>query len=184
MYLLYKQCLTVWPRCKTLLDKLDDCFSYVFEELQKHFVLVSSKKCFTGSVLLCGQTLKHCVLQANLKSLTKNVWSFGQGIRKNSTIFDLRLRSLFSFHHRNIFQHAPKLFSSDTQFFPQWINVRNRLNKCLNFSHRYNLKDNVRQSFYDEATKWIKAVGKKRKFMGGNQPNLADLVISKFFYVS
>ena len=31
---------------------------------------------------------------------------------------------------------------------------------------------------YDEAEKWMKAVG-KRKFMGGSAPNLADLVKKK-----
>eukprot|EP00794_Sanderia_malayensis_P015880 gene15880-17480_t len=46
-----------------------------------------------------------------------------------------------------------------------------------NLKKRYNLKDDVRESFYDEANKWMKAVGKKRKFMGGNKPNLADLSV-------
>ena len=40
---------------------------------------------------------------------------------------------------------------------------------------RHNIKDDVRQAMYDEAEKWMKAVG-KRKFMGGSAPNLADLV--------
>lgn len=40
---------------------------------------------------------------------------------------------------------------------------------------RYRLKDDVRESMYDEAKKFTKALG-KRKFMGGKQPNLADLV--------
>ena len=40
---------------------------------------------------------------------------------------------------------------------------------------RYNIKNNVREAMYEEAEKWMKAVG-KRKFMGGGAPNLADLV--------
>ena len=41
---------------------------------------------------------------------------------------------------------------------------------------RYNLKPNVRQSLYDYCDQWTRAIGKHRQFMGGNQPNLADLV--------
>lgn len=40
---------------------------------------------------------------------------------------------------------------------------------------KYNLKDNVRESMYAEARVWAKAVGMKRKFLGGKTPNLADL---------
>ena len=41
---------------------------------------------------------------------------------------------------------------------------------------RYKLKDDVRISLYDAAKEWTKAIGPSRIFMGGNQPNLADLV--------
>ena len=52
---------------------------------------------------------------------------------------------------------------------------------CDNFPHyycyfRHNLKDDVRQSLYDACNQWLKAIGPKRKFMGGDIPNLADLV--------
>jgi len=40
------------------------------------------------------------------------------------------------------------------------------------------LKDNVRQSLYDECNIWIKAVEQNGgKFMGGDKPNLADLAV-------
>ncbi|BFZ20736.1 hypothetical protein BsWGS_23775 [Bradybaena similaris] len=42
---------------------------------------------------------------------------------------------------------------------------------------KYNLKDDVRQSLYDACNEWLTAVGKDRPFMGGNQPNLADLAV-------
>merc|ERR1712083_803762 len=43
---------------------------------------------------------------------------------------------------------------------------------------RHDLKDDVRQSLYDECTKWTKAVDKKGgQFMGGAQPNLSDLAV-------
>lgn len=45
------------------------------------------------------------------------------------------------------------------------------------FCHnRHNLQDDVRQDLYKAVNDWVAAIGKKRKFMGGDQPNLADLV--------
>ena len=41
---------------------------------------------------------------------------------------------------------------------------------------RYRLKDDVREAMYDEVNVFMRALG-KRKFLGGNQPNLADLVM-------
>lgn len=43
---------------------------------------------------------------------------------------------------------------------------------------RHNLKDDVRQSLYDDCNYWSKAIQQKgTKFMGGNEPNLADLAV-------
>lgn len=42
--------------------------------------------------------------------------------------------------------------------------------------HRYKLHDDVRLSLYEHVTEWTRAIGKDRPFMGGEQPNLADLV--------
>lgn len=42
---------------------------------------------------------------------------------------------------------------------------------------KYNLKGDVRESLYDNCRQWMKAIGKNRKFMGGNKPNLADLSV-------
>lgn len=42
---------------------------------------------------------------------------------------------------------------------------------------KYNLKDDVRESLYDNCRLWLKAVGPDRKFMGGERPNLADLSV-------
>jgi len=49
------------------------------------------------------------------------------------------------------------------------------LNGCR--VHRYKLKDDVRESLYDACNEWTSALRKSgQKFMGGNCPNLADLV--------
>ncbi|GFY37706.1 prostaglandin E synthase 2 [Trichonephila inaurata madagascariensis] len=42
---------------------------------------------------------------------------------------------------------------------------------------KHALKEDVRQSLYDACKKWTKEVGSKRKFMGGELPNLADLAV-------
>ncbi|KAJ1133748.1 hypothetical protein NDU88_000224 [Pleurodeles waltl] len=42
---------------------------------------------------------------------------------------------------------------------------------------RHNLQDDVRQDLYKAANDWVKAIGKHRPFMGGDQPNLADLAV-------
>ncbi|CAG9558261.1 unnamed protein product [Danaus chrysippus] len=43
---------------------------------------------------------------------------------------------------------------------------------------RHNIKDDVRQSLYDAANDWMKAVQKKgTPFLGGNKPNLADISV-------
>ncbi|KAM6984675.1 prostaglandin E synthase 2-like [Aplochiton taeniatus] len=41
----------------------------------------------------------------------------------------------------------------------------------------YRLQDDVREDLYIAVNEWITAVGKKRKFMGGDNPNLADLAV-------
>lgn len=41
---------------------------------------------------------------------------------------------------------------------------------------RHHLQDDVRVDLYEAANKWVSAVGKDRPFMGGQKPNLADLV--------
>ncbi|CAL1547767.1 unnamed protein product [Lymnaea stagnalis] len=43
--------------------------------------------------------------------------------------------------------------------------------------NKYKLKEDVRESLYDACNEWVKAVGKERVFMGGDQPNLADLAV-------
>jgi len=42
---------------------------------------------------------------------------------------------------------------------------------------KYGLKSDERESLYDSCKEWTKAIGRKRKFMGGDAPNLADLAM-------
>lgn len=61
-------------------------------------------------------------------------------------------------------------------------NNNNNINNILFslFIDRYNLPSDVRLAMYEEAEKWVRALG-RRKFMGGSAPNLADLV-SEWLY--
>ena len=63
-----------------------------------------------------------------------------------------------------------------------WECNNNNINNILFslFIDRYNLPSNVRLAMYEEAEKWVRALG-RRKFMGGSAPNLADLV-SEWLY--
>lgn len=54
---------------------------------------------------------------------------------------------------------------------------------CFSF-FRHNLQDDVRQDLYKAVNDWVAAIGKNRKFMGGDQPNLADLVRESFLRFS
>ncbi|XP_027725328.1 prostaglandin E synthase 2 isoform X2 [Vombatus ursinus] len=42
---------------------------------------------------------------------------------------------------------------------------------------RHHLQDDVREDLYQAANQWVAAVGKDRPFMGGKEPNLADLAV-------
>ncbi|KAG7476766.1 hypothetical protein MATL_G00086370 [Megalops atlanticus] len=49
------------------------------------------------------------------------------------------------------------------------------ISKWLKFRH--GLQDDVRQDLYRAVNEWVSAIGRKRKFMGGQEPNLADLAV-------
>ncbi|KAK9500921.1 hypothetical protein O3M35_002084 [Rhynocoris fuscipes] len=55
--------------------------------------------------------------------------------------------------------------------FAMWV-ISKRLKK------KYNLKDDVRQSLYDECSVWLRELNRKgTEFHGGSKPNLADLAV-------
>ncbi|XP_026100984.1 prostaglandin E synthase 2-like [Carassius auratus] len=43
--------------------------------------------------------------------------------------------------------------------------------------NKHHLQDDVRQDLYKAVNDWVSAIGKNKKFMGGDQPNLADLAV-------
>jgi microsomal prostaglandin-E synthase 2 len=71
-------------------------------------------------------------------------------------------------------KHFPVWERSVIIFVGAWAMyfIGNRLKK------KYQLKDDVRESLYDECNYWMRAVrAKGSKFMGGDRPNLADLAV-------
>lgn len=68
-------------------------------------------------------------------------------------------------------------FSSFEGFFAKYVGAAAMFIISKRLKSRHNLQDDVRQDLYKAANDWVGAVGKKRKFMGGDQPNLADLAV-------
>lgn len=69
--------------------------------------------------------------------------------------------------HFSTFERMTAVYAGS---FAMWL-IGKRLKK------KYGLKDDVRESLYDNCRQWTKAIGKDRQFMGGAQPNLADLSV-------
>ena len=72
-------CLPVWPPQQILLDK-HILIVNVFEIFQKHFLLVTSKKCLSSTCLCSGQTNKHCAWQTKLPMFAKQCLSVWPGL--------------------------------------------------------------------------------------------------------
>lgn len=67
-------------------------------------------------------------------------------------------------------------FGSVERFAAKYLGALSMYVLSKRLKKKYELKPDVRQSLYDYCNWWIKAIGKSRKFMGGKEPNLADLV--------
>ncbi|KAL0979552.1 hypothetical protein UPYG_G00186470 [Umbra pygmaea] len=62
-------------------------------------------------------------------------------------------------------------------FFAKYVGAAAMYFISKRLKSRHNLQDDVRQDLYKAVNDWVAAIGKKRKFMGGDQPNLADLAV-------
>ncbi|KAG7277998.1 hypothetical protein CRUP_020314 [Coryphaenoides rupestris] len=68
-------------------------------------------------------------------------------------------------------------FGSFEGFFAKYVGATAMFLISKRLKNKYNLQDDVRQDLYKAVDNWVAAIGKKRKFMGGEQPNLADLAV-------
>ncbi|XP_015281955.1 PREDICTED: prostaglandin E synthase 2 isoform X2 [Gekko japonicus] len=62
-------------------------------------------------------------------------------------------------------------------FFAKYVGAAAMFFISKRLKSRHHLQDNVREDLYKAADDWVKAIGKHRMFMGGTQPNLADLAV-------
>nr|XP_046201329.1 prostaglandin E synthase 2 [Oncorhynchus gorbuscha] len=68
-------------------------------------------------------------------------------------------------------------FGTYEGFFAKYVGAAAMFVISKRLKSRHNLQDDVRQDLYKAVNEWVVAIGKKRKFMGGDQPNLADLAV-------
>ncbi|XP_058491409.1 prostaglandin E synthase 2 [Solea solea] len=68
-------------------------------------------------------------------------------------------------------------FGSFEGFFAKYVGAAAMFVISKRLKRRHNLQDDVRQDLYKAVNEWVAAIGKKRKFMGGDCPNLADLAV-------
>ncbi|XP_048857625.1 prostaglandin E synthase 2 [Brienomyrus brachyistius] len=68
-------------------------------------------------------------------------------------------------------------FGSFEGFFAKYLGAAAMFLISKRLKRRHNLQDDVRQDLYTAVDDWMSAIGKKRPFMGGEKPNLADLAV-------
>ncbi|XP_067398180.1 prostaglandin E synthase 2 isoform X2 [Emydura macquarii macquarii] len=68
-------------------------------------------------------------------------------------------------------------FGTVEGFFAKYVGAVAMFFISKRLKSRHQLQDNVREDLYKAANDWVKAIGKHRPFMGGSQPNLADLAV-------
>ena len=66
-------------------------------------------------------------------------------------------------------------FSTFEQLAAKYVGALSMFLISKNLKRRYQLREDVRESLYECCNKWTYALG-DRRFMGGETPNLADLV--------
>ncbi|XP_043102975.1 prostaglandin E synthase 2 [Puntigrus tetrazona] len=68
-------------------------------------------------------------------------------------------------------------FGTFEGFFAKYFGAAAMWIIAKRLKNRHHLQDDVRQDLYKAVNDWVAAIGKNNKFMGGDQPNLADLAV-------
>ncbi|XP_005992142.1 prostaglandin E synthase 2 [Latimeria chalumnae] len=68
-------------------------------------------------------------------------------------------------------------FGTFEGFFAKYVGAAAMYIIGKQLKNRHHLQDDVRQDLYKAANDWVAVVGKKKEFLGGSQPNLADLAV-------
>ncbi|KAG5281520.1 hypothetical protein AALO_G00073170 [Alosa alosa] len=68
-------------------------------------------------------------------------------------------------------------FGTFEGFFAKYVGAGAMWLISKRLKNKHNLQNDVRQDLYKAVNDWVAAIGKQRKFMGGGEPNLADLAV-------
>lgn len=68
-------------------------------------------------------------------------------------------------------------FGTFEGFFAKYVGAAAMWIISKRLKNKHQLKDDVRQDLYKAVNDWVAAIGKNKTFMGGDQPNLADLSV-------
>lgn len=92
-------------------------------------------------------------------------------------VYRTREEALQAFNHFSDVGEWEKHFSEWERWLVVYVGATAMYFVGKKLKKRHLLKDDVRLSLYDACRQWHKAIGKKRMFMGGERPNLADLAV-------
>ncbi|NP_956574.2 prostaglandin E synthase 2 [Danio rerio] len=68
-------------------------------------------------------------------------------------------------------------FGSFEGFFAKYFGAAAMWIISKRLKYKHNLQADVRQDLYKAVNDWVAAIGKNKQFMGGDEPNLADLAV-------
>ena len=68
-------------------------------------------------------------------------------------------------------------FGATQKFLGKYIGAVSMYYVAKRLKKRHNIGGSVRESIYKDGRKWMSAIGDNRKFLGGSEPNLADMSV-------
>ncbi|KAI6656360.1 Prostaglandin E synthase 2 [Oopsacas minuta] len=68
-------------------------------------------------------------------------------------------------------------FTSTQKFLGKYIGAVSMYFVAKRLIKRHHIEGDVRESIYKDSRKWMKAIGDNRPFLGGSEPNLADMSV-------
>ena len=68
-------------------------------------------------------------------------------------------------------------FSATQKFFGKYVGAVAMYFVAKRLKKRHHIEGDVRASIYKDSRKWMKAIGEYRSYLGGEEPNLADMSV-------
>lgn len=160
---------------KQSIDKLKECYVCIETEENGKTIVEYPNKYF---IMYMDNGKSAVTLDEQKEERTWRIWADNHLVHMLSpNIYRTPSESLQAFRYFSVVGEWEKSFSTPERLLVIYTGavVMYFLSKML--KKKYNLKEDVRESLFDACKDWTKAVGRKRKFMGGEQPNLADLAV-------